>query len=255
MADLSLTAPPALTKGLVKGVIANSVTPAEPACNLNGGGTFSWLLSFDTVAGTVKTGGAKPAANPALGYSFVDQNYPAIGGMIHVSPTTLTAPIDAACSGNSSAGNLNLPIYLDQAATAVIILPLQQARFVNYTVSGNHDCIGKYNAAGLDPAGGCLADNATPAFFPDAQFVGMVNLEQADTIPINALGQSLCVVLSGDAATYGNGASPMAQCKRSNGKIVFQGDWCTATNQAASALCQDALYIAGGFAASGVIIN
>jgi hypothetical protein len=255
MADLSLTAPPALTKGLVKGVLQNGVTLNQGVCNLNGGGTFSWLLEFDTVAGTVKTGGAKPQSNPAAGYSFVDQNYPIIGGAIHVAPVTLTAPLDAACSTNSSAGDVNMPIYLDLAATQLLELPLGQARFVNLTVSGNHDCIGKYNAAGLDPASGCVADQQTPAFFPDAQVVAMINLEQADTIPINALGQSLCVVLSGDSAAYGDGNSPMARCKRAMGKIVFQGDWCTATNQPASAQCSDALYFAAGFAASGVTIN
>ncbi len=255
MADLALTAPPSLTKGLVKSVIANGVTPAQPACNLNGGGTFSWLLAFDTGAGTVKTGGAKPAANPAAGYTFVDQNYPITGGMLHVTPVTLTAPLNAACSTDSSAGDVNMPVYLDFQASQVVLFPLRQARFVNLTVSGNHDCIGKYNAAGLDPAGGCLADQQTPAFFPDAQVVAMINLENADSIPIAALGQSLCVVLSGDAAIYGDGAQPTVHCKRVNGKILFQGDWCTATNQAASALCKDALYFAGAFAASGVIIN
>ncbi len=255
MADLTFTAPPALTKGLVKSVLVNGVTPAQAACNLNGGGTFSWLLDFDTVAGTVKTGGAKPAANPALGYSFVDQNYPIISGMLHVSPVTLTAPIDAACSTNSSAGSLNLPVYLNLQATQVILFPLQQARFVNLTVSGNHDCIGTFNAAGLDPASGCLADAQHPAFFPDAQVVGLINLDQADLIPIAPIGQTLCVVLSGDAAAYGDGATPISRCKRTNGKINFQGDWCTATNQPASAQCKDALYFAGNFAASGVIIN
>lgn len=255
MADLALTAPPALTKGLVKSVIANGVTPAEPACNLSGGGTFSWLLSFDTVAGTVKTGGAKPAANPALGYSFVDQNYPILGGMLHVAPVTLTAPIDAACNTTSSKSDLNLPVYLNAMGNSQILLPLRQAQFVNLTVSGNRDCIGKYNAAGLDPAGGCLADQNTPAFFPGAQVVAFFNLEDADTIPIAPIGQSLCVLLSGDANTYGDGAQPLARCKRVNGKILFQGDWCTATNQAASAACKDALYFAAGFAASGVIIN
>ncbi len=255
MADLSLTAPAAFTKGLVKSVIANGVTPNQPQCNLSGGGTFSWLLELDTVAGTVKTGGAKPVANPALGYAFVDQNYPITGGMLHVAPVTLSAPISAACSTDSSASDLNLPIYLDVMASSLIPLPLHQARFVNLTVSGNHDCIGTYNAVGLDPSGGCLPDAQHPGFFPDAQVVAFINLEQADTVPVSPIGQSLCVLLSGDAATFGDGAQPISHCKRTNAKINFQGDWCSATNQPASAQCKDALYFAAGFAASGVIIN
>lgn len=115
--------------------------------------------------------------------------------------------------------------------------------------------IGKFNAAGLDPANGCLSDAQHPAFFPDAQVVGLINLEKADTIAVDALGQSLCVVISGDAGTYGNGGQPINRCKRTSGKINLQGNWCTATNQPASALCNDAVYFAGAFAASGVTIN
>jgi hypothetical protein len=140
-------------------------------------------------------------------------------------------------------------------ASQVLPLPIRQARFVNITASGNHDCIGEYNAAGLDPASGCVADAQHPGYFPDAQVAGFINLEQADTIPITKLGETLCVLLSGDATAYGNGASPISRCKRVNGQIVFPGDWCTATNQAASAQCKDAVYFAGAFAASGVIIN
>ena len=182
MADLAITDPVVFTKGLVKSVISNAVTPAQPACNLSGGGTFSWLLAFDPAAGTVKTGGAKPVANPALGYTFVDLNYPTIGGMLHIAPVTLTAPISALCSTDSSAADLNMPLYLDMQGAQAIVLPINQARFVNLTLSGNHDCIGKYNAAGLDPAGGCLPDAQTPAFFPDAQVVGLINLEKAELV-------------------------------------------------------------------------
>jgi hypothetical protein len=254
MADLAFTAPASLTKGLIKGVIGNAVTLNQPACNLTGGGTFSWLLAFDTVAGTLKTGGAMPAADPTLGYSFVDQDYPIMGGKLHVGPVTLTATLDAGCKTSSSAADLNLPIYLDLGASDQMLIPLRQARFVNLTISGHHNCIVKYNAANLDPAGGCLADDQNPTFLPAGQVLGLINLDQADSVIIDAVGQSLCVVLSGDAATYGNGGTP-ARCKRTGGKIDFKGDWCTATNAAASAACSDAVNFAGDFAASGVLIK
>lgn len=254
MAGLTFTAPASLTKGLINSVIANSMTLNQPACNLNGAGTFSWLLAFDTVAGTLKTGGAMPAADPALGYSFVDQDYPVLGGKLHVGPVTLTAPLDPGCQASSSAADLNLPIYLDQGASDQMLIPLRQARFVKLSISGHHNCIGKYNAKGLDPSTGCVADDQNPIFLPGGQIVGLINLDQADSVIIDALGQSLCVVLSGDAATYGNGGTP-ARCKRTGGKIVFKGDWCTATNAAASAGCSDAVNFAGDFAASGVLIE
>lgn len=254
MAGLTFTAPPSLTKGIITGVITNSVTLAQPECNLNGGGTFSWLLAFDTVAGTLKTGGAMPVADPSLGYAFVDQDFPILGGKLHVGPVTLTATLDPGCQASSSAADLNLPIYLDQGASDQMLLPLRQARFVKLSISGHHNCIGKYNAKGLDPASGCVADDQNPIFLPAGQVVGLINLDQADSMIVDAIGQSLCVILSGDSATYGNGGTP-ARCKRTAGKIVFKGDWCTATNAAASAGCNDAVYVAGDFAASGVLIN
>jgi hypothetical protein len=239
----------------LKGVAINGITPANSTCLLNGAGTFSWLLAFDTASGTVKTGGAKPPQDPALGYSFVDKDYPIIGGTIHIAPVTLTAPISAACTTDSTAGDVNLPVYLDMQATKVIVLPLRQARFVSVTISGNHDCIGKYNAAGLDPAYGCVPDAQTPAFFPGAQVTAFINLEEADAIPVDPVALSLCVVLSGDVATYGDGSSPTNRCKRTAGAIDVHGDWCSATDQPATAQCHDAVHFAGAFAASGVIIN
>ena len=254
MADLALTAPNTLAKGLVSLVIKGGITPQNPVCNLSGGGTFSWLLAFDSAAGTIKTGGAKPAQNPSLGYSFLSENFPITGGTLPLDPVERTAPLDASCAATSSAADLNLPVYLDMAASQAVLLPLRQLRFSNLVVSGDHNCIGKYNAAGLEPADNCIATQQNPGFFPGGQIDAFINLEQADSVVIAPIQQTLCVVLSGDASTYGDGGVP-AKCKRTNGKIVIPGDWCTATNQAATAQCNDAVRFAGAFAASGVIIN
>ncbi len=54
-------------------------TADNTACNLDGSGTFSWLLQFDTTAGTLKTGGARPVAEPTTGYSF-EEGMVAAGG-------------------------------------------------------------------------------------------------------------------------------------------------------------------------------
>lgn len=254
MADLALTAPNALVKGIVNTVIKGGITPQNLSCNLSGGGTFSWLLAFDVAAGTLRTGGAKPTKTPALGYSFLSEDFPIVGGTLPLDPVTLTAPLDASCTATSSAANLNLPVYLDIAASQTVLLPLRQVRFSNLAVSGDHNCIGKYNAAGLKPADNCVATQQTPAFFPGGQVDGFINLDQADSVVVAPLQQTLCVVLAGDATKYGDGSTP-AKCKRTSGKIVFPGDWCTATNQAATAQCNDAVRFAGAFAASGVLIN
>ena len=76
-------------------------------------------------------------------------------------------------------------------------------------------------------------------------------LEEADTVVVDAIGQSLCVILSGDAATYGDGGTP-TKCKRTNGKINFQGDWCAASNNMA---CTDSAHLTANFSASGVKAN
>ena len=167
---------------------------------------------------------------------------------------TLSAPLGASCTTSTSAADLNLPIYLDQMGTSALALPLRQARFSNITVSGDHSCIGKYNAAGLMPRDNCFPTPQNPDFFPAGEVDGFINLDQADAVGIDALTQSLCVVLSGDPTAYGDGGAPK-KCKRVNGKIVFPGDWCTATNQPATAQCNDAVRFAGAFAASGVTIN
>jgi hypothetical protein len=256
MADLTFTAPTAFTKGIVKSVITSSVTPNAPQCDLAGNGTFSWLLAFDSATGTLTTGGAKPQPVPAISYSFVSEDIPTLGGgSLHLGTVTLASPLDASCHGTSTKGDVNVPIYLDAGATSAVVLPLHQVQFSSLTVSGDHNCIGKFNAAGLDPATGCVPDAVNVAYFPGGKVGAFLNLEESDTIAVAALGQSLCVLLSGDAALYGDGASQMSRCKRTGGVINFQGDWCASTDQPATAQCHDAVRFAGAFAASGVAIN
>lgn len=257
MADLTITEPAAFTKGLVKGVIQNGVTLNDSQCNLNGGGTFSWLLQVDTAAGTVRTGGARPAEVPVNGYAFDDENFPQGQGVsFHVQPVTLGAKIDPGCELTTSTADLNLPVFLDLKGSTSFMLPLRQARFEMTKISSNHNCIGEYNAAKLDPAQGCLPDGVTPGFLHAGNVSAHFSLEEADTVVISQIGQTLCVVLSGDAATFGDGGSPTAQCKRDAiGEIVFKGDWCAAANQAATPECHDGLRFGGSFAASGVKIN
>ncbi len=257
MADLSITAPSALTKGLIKSVIENGVTLNDAQCNLNGGGTLSWLLQLDTVAGTLRTGGARPESNPSDGYAFDDEVFPqGQGASFHAQPVTLSGALDATCAITTSAADLNLPVFLDLQGAASFLLPLRQTSFTIETLSGDHSCIGEYNAAALDPASGCVPDSLHPGFLHAGQVSAYLSLEEADSAVIAAIGQTLCVVLSGDAAVFGDGAQPTAHCKRDGGgHIVFNGDWCAAEGQAATAQCHDALRFQGTFAASGVRIN
>ncbi|MEP7124228.1 MAG: hypothetical protein ABJE95_25095 [Byssovorax sp.] len=259
MSHLTITAPPTLTKGLVKSVIENGVQLNYAKCNLVGGGTFSWLFQLDTVAGTLKTGGALPADDPANGYAFLDQGFKQTSGAsFHAAPVTVPVAIGPTCGFNSGAADLVMPIFLDLAGTASLIFPLHQVQFDMGSFSGDHNCIGRYNDQGLDPASGCLEDGNQPTFLDSGLIAAYFSLEEADQVVINAIGQTLCVVLSGDAATFGDGQSPTNACARNgNGHIVFHGDWCSSTSpgQPATPGCHDAVRFEGTFAASGVKLN
>jgi hypothetical protein len=251
MAHLDLTKPEALTKGVVKNVVLGAVVPNIPSCNVQGTATFNWLIQFDPATNKIKSGGAKPVADPTKGYDFVDET---INGLA-VKPfeADLTVGADGAFS-MATGVDLVVPIFLDTMGTNAVLLPLHAARLINGTLSKSKNCIGKYNAEGLSPANNCLGDATTPTFITDAELDGYITLLEADNVIIDSLGQSLCVLLSGDAATYGTGGSPN-KCKMTGGVIDFKGDWCAATNMAAGGGCSDAVTLGAKFAASSVKIN
>ncbi len=142
--------------------------------------------------------------------------------------------------------------------TTALLLPLHEARLINGTLSANKNCIGKFNAEGLSPDNSCIGDTDTPTFITGAEIEGYITLAEADEVAIDSLEQSLCVLLSGDPATYGDGGSPQ-KCKRTfDGMAVvidFKGDWCTSTNMPGDASCADAVALSANFAASSVLIN
>lgn len=256
MADLFIKAPSSLTKGLVQGVFQDGVRMNFSSCHLDGGGTFSWLLRFDTVSGKLTTGGAKPAADPTKGYSFVDETLVQGGKSFKIAPFTANAPILGGAFAIVMGQDLIMPIYLDIPATKAVLLPLRDVELTG-TLSPHNNCIGKLDPKFFDLASSCFSDGLNPAFLgadgkldSDGAINAYVRLEDADAVDVEAVGQSLCVILSGDAATYGDGASPIARCKRDAGmKILFQGDWCGATNNAS---CTDSVRFAAGFSASAV---
>jgi hypothetical protein len=253
MSALRFTSPPALTQGIVEAIISAGVTPNVMGCNVHGQALFSWLLAFDADQHTLTTGVAKPLANPALGYSFVDAIITQSGTDFHVRPITffdLALGPDGAFTVGAGQDFI-VPIYLDAAATVVVILPMHRFRFVAGRVSADHDCIGRYNADGLDPAKDCMGTAAAPTFLPDATMSAYVTLEEADAAASQSLGKSLCALLTGD----GDGASPVSRCVRDNGQLRAQGNWCAATDTPASGTCADAFLLAAEFAASAVVIK
>jgi hypothetical protein len=248
MGQITFAKPAIFTAGLVGNIVTNSLQMNLGQCNLAGGGTFSWLLEYDTATDTLKTGGAKPAADPSVGYCFVNEM---LSG-IQIAPVSTNANL---MIGELAAnvGSLILPMYLDAMASSHILLPLKEVS-LKATLSPDRNCIGKYNSDTLDPGNNCLAEPPNKLTFTNGGTVeALITLEDADAIIVDALDQSLCVLLSGDNAVYGDGGSP-SKCKRDpvTQEIIYKGDWCSSTNMAATAACYDAARLQGDFAASAV---
>lgn len=251
MAQLTITKPDVLATGYVARLVAQGLTMKLPQCNLNGTGTFSWLLEFDTTTGKLRTGGAMPTDDPIEGYCFANM----AAGEFEIAPTEIDAPLtDGAWS--SEAETLNVPIFLETSPEP-IILPLHQVRLTDAKLSADNNCIGRYNVEGLDPMNACLPgqDGDPPAFINGGKLAAFITLEEVDRVIVSDVGQSLCVVLSGDIVKYGTGAD-INTCKRDeNDQIVLRGDWCSATNSPATDDCADAYALGGEYAASAVKIN
>jgi hypothetical protein len=251
MAQLTITKPDILAGPTIGKVVSDAVRMNLQQCRLNGTGTFSWLIEFDTTAGTVRTGGALPQTDPTKGYCFVDT----MVDTFHLEPITITTPLtDGAFSADI--GDLLVPIYLaaDPPGTP-IILPLHSTELTQGTVSADNNCVGAYNAAGLDPNNLCLPDAEHPAFLDDANLDAYITIEEADTVIVESLGQSLCVILSGDPGMYGDGMMPNRCLRDANGAILLEGDWCAGTDSAATAMCKDAFALGAKFSASAVDIT
>lgn len=252
MSQLTITKPDILAGPTIGKIVSDAVRMNLQQCHFNGTGTFSWLLEFDSAAGTVRTGGALPQADPTKGYCFVDTMI----GAFPIQPITVAAPI-AGGKFNADVGDLIVPIFLSTDLNSTpITLPLHKAKLTNGTLSADNNCIGRYNAEGLDPDNLCLADENNPAFFNGAELTAFITIEEADEVEVEDLAQSLCVILSGDPGSYGDGGDPINHCLRdASDTITLKGDWCSATNSPATADCDDAFLLGAEFAASGVKIT
>jgi hypothetical protein len=250
ISQLDIVKPAALRVGFVGQILAGGVLPANVPCYLNGSGTFSWLLRFDTAAGTVEMGGARPVADATQGYRFLDE----VVAARHLRPVTFDLQADAQGDLVVPAGrDLLMPLYLDAGATELVILPLRAVRLTAGTLSASQNCIGRYDATALRTDNGCFPDERNRAFVTGASLTGLIALEDADALLLPSFSESLCVYLSGDRGRYATtGADGVAVCKRdADHAIVFQGDACSV----AGGSCTDAVAAAADLAASSVLIE
>lgn len=261
MSQININKPPTLGPAKFVGkTVASGVSWKRPDCYLTGdaeGGTFSWLLLIDLDATSVCTGGAKPPAKAEDGYSFVNEMLTQAGKTFDIKPIKFTSP-DLAQGKFSvavaDAQDIIVPIYTAEGDP--ILLPLRKARITEAALSSNNNCVGSFNGTGLDPFNNCgpaPLDNQF-SFNNGGKLEGYITLEDADDIIVDLANASLCALLTED----GDGAMPISKCKRDTStppKIVYQGDWCDATNSAATSSCADAVQLAADFAASAVKIN
>lgn len=254
MSRLTFSAPAALKDPMVEKTVLGGVTPNIPGCGVSGPATFSWILQFNTSASTLQTGIAKIVTDPADGYTFINEPMMVGGATFPVSPVVFHGVVlapDGAFSVQKGL-DLNIPIFLDTTGTSFVIIPLHQARmFAGRVAPDHHNCIGRYDAEGLDPANGCQATEGHPSFLPGAKVDGYITLEEADTIVSTSFGTSLCVFITGK----GDGGTPVNKCARTNGVITGEGDWCSTTNDASAGGCADAVQLAADFAASAVRVK
>lgn len=264
ISHLTIAKPEVLSDVVVKGLLDGGVSINLPQCMSESGfnlfpagatslGTFSWILQFDTATNKLTTGGAYPENDPTAGYCFVNKN---IQGF-DIKPLVVDAPVDA--NGNFSITtpqDVVVPVYSDIMQSSVILLPLQKVSIHDATLTSDHNCIGTFNDA-LDPNNNCLPDSQTPPFIDKASIDGFASLEDADKVAVDQLGgKSLCIILSGDNACTQYCDATKKKCARdANNQIVFKGDWCAATNAAATDTCHDAVHLQGTFAASSVAMK
>jgi hypothetical protein len=256
IAQLTVTKPDKFTDSFVRSIVYDGVTLNLPACTtqqgnplLSGMGSFSWVLEFDKTAGTLRTGGAKPVADPYEGYCFV--NEPIQG--FEVMPFEVAGTIDGNVFAMDTAEDVVVPIYTDATATEAVLMPLRDVRLSNVQISSDNNCIGDLNDENLDPNNLCLYEpsNGILTFNDDAKLEGYITLADADSVIVPQLGSSLCVLLAGSTFDDGDGHCT----KDAAGAFVYEGDWCDATAAAADATCHDAVRLEATFAAAGVKLN
>ena len=247
LAQLQVTSPKALTTTTIKKVVGDGVNINLEQCNVPGKGTFTLITEFDIKAGTLKTGGAKPQANPADGYCYE------VDAAKGVGPVDVKATFDANLKFSTDViPKITLPVYILLDAKSVIYFPIHNAKLSAGQISADHNCIGSYNATKLSPNNSCLPelDIGLDFYTSNATLEGLITLEEADSVIVDLLGQSLCVLLSGDPSKYGDMGKPKKCTRKADGKIALEGDWCSTSNAADG--CKDSYKLAATLAASSV---
>lgn len=240
--QLNIAAPAALASPFIQNTVVNlGIELKEPACGESGKGLFTWLLRVDETAGTIVTGGAPPPRDPfGEGFCFADFD---LNGTKIAPATTKMERYGENTFRTVEPIRVNIPIFLSDALSSAIILPIKDARLEGVTLSSDGkgtNCIGAFNVTALDST--CTEDrDLCPKWTTAGAIAGLITLEDADAVKIADLGgKSLCSFLA---------AEPTMVCARdAQGKVAFKGDYCSVDKSPGS--CQDSVWLAATFAAS-----
>lgn len=196
ISQLTITKPDGLTAAknpVVAGILSDDVTPNLPECNLLGNGTFSWLLSFDLANSKLRTGTATFNAGPNLPYSFSAGSVPGgLGVDFPLAPGYSGTWCLTRMGASFSRSGAGRPSRSCSSEQEYVLLPLVNVAVAGH-VSPEHNCIGAYDVASLDPANSCLPST----FKNDGSIAALIPLAAADEAAILSLKQSMCVLLTG----------------------------------------------------------
>ncbi len=272
MRKLLVTAPPALafrppSSTFVQKTVIDEGINLDYQCGEGGTGTFNWLIQLDTANNKVTTGCAPPTMDPfGAGYCFVNAT---IEGL-NVGPVTvdLTTNSDGSYS-SAMIPKLYVPIFVASSAVqmgttapSVVVLPLSNAAVKNVTLSADHNCIGSYNSNAVTPV---AASGGNPAYCVDTDDTtcvrwttagslgGLITVDDADSVDVPQLAESLCVLLASPATTDQSNPNEKRCPKDANGKVMVTGDFCSTTNKPGG--CADSYWLSATFAASAAKIS
>jgi hypothetical protein len=245
MRRLNVAAPKALSQAFIqKTVVTTNIDLAARDCAEKGKGLFTWLLRVDRQKNLLVTGGAPPPVDPFnQGFCFANFLSP---DAIRIEPLQTAIAFEGDTFKSTEKKKLNVPIFLNADPKSVIVLPVTDVVIQGVTISEGGNCIGKLNTAAIDSE--CGDDPQTCSKWLTAGALGgYITLEEADHVFIQDLQQSLCVVLTQSVKAADNHCT-----KTADGKIAYEGDYCSKDKQAGS--CKDSFWLAATFAASAAKI-
>jgi hypothetical protein len=249
-----VASPTALAQPFVQdSVISKKSALKEPECNIDGLGQFNLLMSVDTAQKTVTLGGGVPqellgpAKDGTCWASFTDPQ-----SSIEVKP--ISAPYTE--TGGELKAEFDyfvMPIYLEDKANddSYVLVPLHEMTF-SATLSADKNCVGRYAAETLSPDFSCQPAQGEFSWEPGGRYEGYITVEEADGVFVFSLGQTLCVVLSGDPAKWKGTENSCVTNTTAPGTLP-KGDWCSTTNSAGG--CQDSWRLVIDVAAQAIDIN